>query len=303
MSNNNQREHQIDVYSLVTNRIIELMEAGSVPWRKSWTSAGIPRNAISKRAYHGINIMLLNAYGFSRNLFLTWQQIKELNGSVIKGEKGIMIIFTKTLERDVEKGGTHKTEKKSMLRYYTVFNIAQCKDLPAELTSTEAEDLPPIPSCVSIVEGMKNAPAIVHKKPDGFYYPPEDYINMPKMKSFKTNEDYYGILFHELIHSTGHQSRLKRPEVFENPKFRTQPYSLEELTAEIGACYLRSHAGLSMNNMPQSADYIKNWLSVFKGDNKILIQAASRAQKAVEYILDPNPGEVCASKEVIAEAA
>lgn len=297
--NNNQTDTKpVDVYALVTNRIIELLEAGTVPWRKPWTDKGLPMNAISKRPYQGINMMLLNSYDFSTNLFLTWNQIKEVGGSVLKGEKGIFVVFTKVTEKEVEKSGTMEKEKKYMLRYYKVFNIEQCKDIPTEFMSKEdIGAIEPLIECYSIVEGMKNPPKIVHKKADAFYVPSEDYINMPKLKSFKSNEDYYGVLFHELIHSTGHQSRLARKEVCENPSFGSEPYSHEELVAEIGSCYLKSYSNLPIADMSNSAAYVKGWLDVFKGDKRILIKAASQGQKAVEYILNPVVEEVTSHDE------
>jgi antirestriction protein ArdC len=291
--NSNQTETKtVDVYELVNNRIIELMEAGTVPWRKPWTDKGIPMNAISKRPYRGINMMLLNSYDFSHNLFLTWKQIKTISGSVLKGEKGIIVVFTKLVEKEVNKNGKMEKETKSMLRYYRVFNIEQCKDIPSEFMPKENNDvLEPLQECHAIVETMKDAPKIVHKKADAFYVPSEDYINMPKLKSFKTSEDYYGVLFHELIHATGHQSRLARKEVCENPSFGSEPYSLEELVAEIGACYLKSYSSLPIADMANNAAYIKGWLDVFKGDKRILIRAASQGQKAVDYILNPKVEE------------
>jgi antirestriction protein ArdC len=283
----------VDVYALVTNRIIELMEAGTVPWRKPWTERGIPMNAISKRPYRGINTMLLNSYDFPHNLFLTFQQIKAIGGSVLKGEKGIFVVFTKMTEKEVEKNGSMEKEKKYMLRYYKVFNLQQCKDIPPEFMPKENNlTLEPLQECYAIAEGMKDAPKIVHKKADAFYVPSEDYINMPKPKSFKSNEDYYGVLFHELIHSTGHQSRLARKEVYENPSFGSLPYSLEELIAEIGGCYLKSYSGLPIADMSNSVAYINGWLTVFKGDKRILIKAASQGQMAVDYILNPKVEEV-----------
>ena len=292
--NTNQTEKKpVDVYSLVTNRIIELLEAGTVPWRKPWTEKGIPRNAISKRAYRGINTILLNSCDFPTNLFLTFKQIKTIGGSVLKGEKGIFVVFTKMVEKDVELNGSNQKEKKSMLRYYKVFNVSQCKDIPLEFMPKESGvDVEPILECTAIIEGMKDAPKIVHKKAEAFYVPSEDYINMPKMKSFKAKEDYYAVLFHELIHATGHQSRLSRKEICENPSFGSVMYSLEELVAEMGSCYLKSYSGLPIADMSNNAAYIKGWLDVFKGDKRILIKAASQGQKAVEYILNPKEVEI-----------
>jgi antirestriction protein ArdC len=278
----------VDVYQVVTNRIIELLEQGTVPWRKPWTEKGLPMNAVSKRPYRGINMMLLNSLDYPHNLFMTWKQIKTIGGSVKKGETGIMVVFTKMIDKVNEKG---VTERKSILRYYKVFNIDQCTDIPVPFLPKENTEVVPLLECASIIGGMKDAPVIVHKKPGAFYMPPEDYINMPRMKTFATSEDYYGTLFHELIHATGHQSRLSRKEIYENPKFGTDMYSLEELVAEIGSCYLKSYAGLPIADMANNAAYIESWLEVFKGDTRILIKAASRAQQAVEYILNPKVEE------------
>jgi antirestriction protein ArdC len=233
-------------------------------------------------------MMLLNSLDYPHNLFMTFKQIKTIGGSVKRGETGILVVFTKMIDKVNEKG---VTERKSILRYYKVFNIDQCTDIPVPFLPKENTEVVPLLECASIIEGMKDAPKIVHKKPGAFYMPPEDYINMPRMKTFATSEDYYGTLFHELIHSTGHQSRLSRKEIYENPKFGTDMYSLEELVAEIGSCYLKSYAGLPIADMSNNAAYIESWLEVFKGDTRILIKAASRAQQAVEYILNPKVEE------------
>jgi antirestriction protein ArdC len=133
---------------------------------------------------------------------------------------------------------------------------------------------------------MKNKPRIQVKGSDAYYHPKDDYINMPPIKTFKSAESYYSVLFHELVHSTGHESRLNRHEVAEKIVYGSQSYSLEELTAEIGACFLKSISGLSMDDLSQNASYIQNWLSVLKNDKRFILKASSRAQRAVEYILN-----------------
>jgi antirestriction protein ArdC len=133
---------------------------------------------------------------------------------------------------------------------------------------------------------MKDAPKIVHKHQEAYYSPKDDYINMPKIKSFVSSESYYGTLFHELIHSTGHESRLNRKEVAQNPAFGSEMYSLEELVAEIGGCYLKSYTGIPIEELQNSAAYIKGWLDVFKGDRRFIMKASSRSQLAVEYVLN-----------------
>ncbi|MCK9404704.1 MAG: ArdC family protein [Chitinophagaceae bacterium] len=113
-----------DVYSIVTNRIIELLEKGTVPWKKPWKGAGIPINPITKNTYRGINFLLLSSLDYDRNLYLTFNQIKELNGSVKRGEVGHVVIFwkKKAIEQNesVQQSETTKSTR-TILRYYKVF--------------------------------------------------------------------------------------------------------------------------------------------------------------------------------------
>ena len=287
-----QQEFTKDVYALVTDRIIELLKVGTIPWQKPWTDAGLPRNIISKRPYRGINIMLLNALGYEQNLFLTWKQIKTISASVKKGEKGQFVVFFKRIELVKEINGEQKTENKYVLRYYKVFNVSQCTNIPEAFFPPQLLTAPdPIWQCEQVVEGMPKCPGIVHKKQQAYYDPLADVINMPKLKSFASSESYYGTLFHELVHSTGHKTRVGRKEVFDNPAYGTKPYSLEELVAEMGACYLKSHVGIPIESFANNAAYINGWLDVFAHDMRFLIRAAARAQEGVEYILNAKPHE------------
>jgi antirestriction protein ArdC len=283
----------LDVYSLVTEKIIELLEAGTIPWRKPWTDAGPPMNLVSKRPYRGINLLLLNSLGYSHNLFLTWKQLKTIGASVKKGEKGIIVVFNKMIEHQVEKNGQTKIERKAFLRYYKVFNVGQCTDVPsAFIPPREDHIVEPLVACDQVIAGMADCPLIRHETHEAFYAPALDYINMPPLSSFDSSPDYYGTLFHELVHSTGHPKRIGRKEVYQNADFGSEMYSLEELVAEMGSCYLKSHTGIPIAELDNNAAYIKSWLEVFKGDKRFVVTAASRAQQAVEYILKvPEPKE------------
>jgi antirestriction protein ArdC len=252
MDHNN--EKSIDVYALVTNRIIELLEKGTVPWQQPWHETGVPKNLLSKRPYQGVNLLLLNSLGFSKNMFLTWKQIKTIGGSVLKGEKGHFVVFNKMVEKTVD----DKKENVFFLRYYKVFNVDQCKDIPQELLPTETRDATPIVECALVYENMQHKPDLLFKENQAYYSPSNDVINMPKMKTFKSVELYYGVLFHELIHSTGHASRLDRKEVTEKIVFGSEGYSLEELVAEIGSCFLLGSTGLPIQDLSNSASYIEN---------------------------------------------
>src|SRR6266852_2479602 len=125
---------KLDVYQLVTDRIIELLEAGTVPWQKPWYEAGIPMNVISKRAYRGINLWLLLSLNYERNLFLTWDQLKKIGGSVNQGQHGHIVVFWKQVKKVPEELDNNGKEKTTlMLRYYKVFNVDQCRDIPKDL--------------------------------------------------------------------------------------------------------------------------------------------------------------------------
>ncbi len=278
----------IDVYQIVTDRIVELLEAGTVPWKKPWAETGLPENLITHKPYRGINVFLLSSLDYEKNLFLTWQQVQEIGGKVTKGEKGHIIIFYKKLVKENGESGEAPKEKQvPLLRYYKVFNVAQCENIPISMIpESSAEIILPIHRCEEIIEAIPNPPNIQHKEAKAYYSPEQDYINMPNLNKFKKSEDYYGVLFHELIHSTGHKSRLNRKEVTGKILFGTKDYSIEELTGEIGAAFLKSFAGIIDDNLKNSAAYIDGWLKVLKNDKRFIFYASSRAQQAVDYILN-----------------
>jgi antirestriction protein ArdC len=287
MESNNAPAAKLDVYALVTNRIIELLERGTAPWQLPWTHGGLPMNLLTKRPYRGINLWLLLSIGYEQNLFLTWDQLKSINGSVKRGEKGHIVVFYKTLKKHAELDEEEKERSIPLLRYYKVFNVEQCTGIPAHLLpEIKHETINPIFACEKIVAQMQQCPPIKHEKQQAFYDPARDYVNMPKRRSFKSSESYYGTLFHELVHSTGHEKRLKRKTITEMAEFGSEPYSLEELIAEIGTCYLCSHVGILAKEEANSAAYIQGWLKKFKNDKRFVIYASSYAQRATDYILN-----------------
>ena len=281
-----QAQESIDVYALVTNQIISQLEQKIVPWQQPWTSSGIPQNLISRNPYRGVNLWLLVSLGYEHNVFITWKQLKVIGGSVNKGEKGQYVVFWKTFEKEhAQEGNQEEQTKKSVLRYYKVFNIAQCSNIPAHfIPPIENQIFSPIAECERIIEDMPQAPLIVNDEEEAYYDPKRDIINMPKPKHFKHTEQYYSVLFHELVHSTGHESRLKRKEITEKTNFASKQYSIEELTAEIGACYLNSLTGIGNTHFKQNVAYINGWLEALKKDNRLIIYASSKGQQAVDFI-------------------
>jgi antirestriction protein ArdC len=284
MQNLNTNKHT-DVYSMVTNRIIEHLEKGVVPWQKPWTGGGIPKNLITGKQYRGINVWLLNSLNYSQNCFLTFKQVKELGGSVKKGEQSQIVIFWKWIEK--ENTQTKEIEKIPFLRYYNVFNIEQCTGIPKEkLPPIIERKNDPIEACEKIIAEMPKRPEIRHNEQSAYYNKIDDFVNMPKTETFVNSESYYGTLFHELVHSTGHKERLDRKELIQSKRFGSENYAIEELTAEIGASYLKSYAGVPIEKLENNAAYIQTWLERLKKDKKFIIHASSQAQKATDFILN-----------------
>lgn len=307
MKHTSQPSEKKDVYSIITDNIIAQLEKGVIPWRKPWAHDVIPQNLISKRAYQGINLWLLGMLGYEQNYFLTYKQVQELGGSVKQKETGHLVIYWKMNESKVissadDNGEKSQEQKKhSILRYYTVFNIAQCENIPEDkLPGIVEHDNQPLMECEAIVNSMPNPPAIRAKEQEAYYHPGKDYINMPRRKSFNTSEDYYAVLFHELIHSTGHSSRLNRDGIQQMSQFGSTLYSTEEIIAEMGSCYLCAIAGIAPKPLENSVSYIKEWIERLKRDTRILIYAASQAQKAADYIL-VTPSEAVRNSEVAIE--
>jgi antirestriction protein ArdC len=240
-----------------------------------------PANLVTKKPYRGINVFLLALQGYGSQFWLTFNQAKQLGGNVRKGEHGTKIVFWKfdTYEKEAE-GGEIEERKFAFLRYFTVFNLEQTEGLKALLELPPAF---PIESAESLVSGMPNPPAF-EQDSRASYIPSLDVVTMPSRKAFASQEEYYSTLFHELTHSTGHAKRLER-EGFDVPQqFGSESYSKEELIAEMGSAMLCGVAGIEQSTLANSAAYLKTWIARLRADSKLVISAASAAQKAADYI-------------------
>ena len=272
------------VYDQITERIVAMLEKGTVPWRKPWQAqARFPRNLVSGKPYRGINVFLLHAMQYESPFFLTYHQAQELGGNVRKGEKSCPVVFWKQLE--VEDKETHEVEKIPMGRFYFVFNVSQCdglKDISAPVVESPLS-APTKPE--EIIALMPQRPEIKYGMRRAFYSPGEDIIAMPNRERFTSEAEFYSTLYHEAIHSTGHASRLNRPTLTESEGFGSNPYCKEELIAEMGAAFLCGQAGIESATLENSAAYIQNWLEQLKNDKKLIVQAAAQGQKAADFIL------------------
>lgn len=283
----------MDIYQAVTDRIISLIESGTIPWRKTWSAgSGMPKNLVSKKEYRGINIFILSAMSYSSPYWLTFAQAKSMGGSVRKGEKSTPVIFWKMLDKHDLDEGTKPTGKIPMLRQYHVFSVEQCEGITVPPDPEETiNQFTPIEKAEQIVTGYRNPPSIHYGGPKAFYRPSEDRVQMPHKHTFEQSEGFYQVLLHELSHSTGHQSRLARKEVMERNEFGSEDYSAEEICTELSASMLCAVAGISNETIELSASYINGWISVLRQDKKAIVIAAARAQASADHILGRKFGE------------
>ncbi len=309
-----------DLYQTTTDRILGMLDTGTVPWRHPIrgpsSGGGVPCNLVSGKAYRGINVFLLAvtgwALGYASPHWLTYRQALKLGGHVRKGEKSTPIIFWK--QHTIEDRETGKNKPVPVLRHYHVFNIEQCANLTAPAPGSDGDDaeantLPgePLEEAERIVAGYERPPVIERGGGSAYYRADTDTVRIPPSARFVDREAYYATLFHELAHSTGHPRRLNREafrvvpgrepgSVKPTAPFGSAEYSKEELVAEMGAAFLAAAAGISPPTIEQSAAYIDGWRRQIKADKKLVIQAAGQGQRAADLILGQ-------AFEAVAEAA
>lgn len=273
------------VYEMVTDRIIEQLEQGYIPWHRPWTGVQSDAyNIVSKRPYSLLNQMLLKHTG-SYGTFKQWQ---ELGGHIRKGEHSEIVVFWKIQPiEEIKEDGTKTIKQIPLLRYYNVFHISQVDGV--EVKEKPIVYIEPIEEAERIKEEYKTREhieirEIVSNK--AFYSPSGDYIQVPCKEQYTNIEEFYSTLFHEMVHSTGHKTRLDRLETGSNAHFGSETYSKEELTAELGSASLLNMLGIETpKTFRNSSAYIQSWLQVLRNDCKFIVSASSKAEKAVNYIL------------------
>lgn len=285
-----------NVYEVITSRIVKQLESGTAPWLKPWKASGknsLPRNLVSGREYRGINVWTLLSSAYANPQWLTCHQARRLAGYVRQGEVGFPIVYWKFGKREVQDGDEIMEKRSVLCLYYTVFNVEQCEGLKAR-SAEPAENQPhvqPIEGCEQIVAAWRGKPVIKHGGDHASYSNLLDSVQMPERDHFSSAEEYYSTLFHELTHSTGHRSRLNRSSLTDFERFGDQNYSREELVAEMGAAFLAGYCGIENRTINNSAAYLANWLDALKNDSRMVLVAASQAQKAADLILGVNPSD------------
>ena len=264
-------------YDVVFNQIIELMQKGEIPWKKNWKMA-TPRNGKSGHRYGGINFFILSASGYADQRWFTFKQIKELGGNVKRGEKARQIVFWSMYQ--VPDGD--KTKSVPVLRYFSVFNYEQAEGLKVAVVEPKG-----IIEAEEVINSFSDKPTTLYGFSHARYIPSKDEVEMPSREQFGSTNEFYATLYHEYAHSCAHESRLNQKL---DTKFGSTEYSAEELVAELTSAFLCNHSGID-NTLENSAAYLKGWMKALENDPKMLIQAASKAQKRADYILGVRPTE------------
>ena len=277
------------VYEMVTDRIIEQLENGVIPWEKPWTGVRSGAfNRVSKKSYSLLNQMLLGKDGE----WASFKQWTDLGGHIRKGEKSSIVVFWKVLPvEEVQEDGSKIMKQIPLLKYINVFHISQV-DGVEPLKQEELHDIEPIEKAESILQDYwtREHITVEHIKGDkAFYSPMRDMIQLPLFEQFKDSNEYYSTAFHESVHSTMKESRCNRAEERKDKlvAFGSEEYSKEELVAELGSASLMNIIGIeTKKSFKNSTAYIQSWIRVLKNDVKFIVSASSKAEKAVNYILN-----------------
>lgn len=289
---------KMSVAEIFVQRVVDrVLTEGVLPWNKPWSIAGNgAHNALTGRYYNGLNVLTLDP-----DSYLTFKQVKDLGGTVKKGAKSYMVIFWKQIkvsDQTEDEDGNVADEEKTipMMRYYNVFRVSDC-EIPEEAmaklhldNSIPAPDGHKVPNADHLAEYYLKREKIgmfFERSDRAFYRPGLDEIHLPLREWFKDAAGLFGTWFHEITHSTGHESRLKRIGVTGSHYFGDTEYSKEELVAEIGSCFLCTYCGIDMGKEEDnSVAYLQSWLDALKKDPQMLISAHSKARKAFEFVID-----------------
>lgn len=282
------KKARVDVYAETTNRIVEAIESAleegtTLPWRKSWKGDGtgiLPVSGATGNNYRGINVLLLWAAGYGDTRWYTYKGAQKQGGQVRKGEKSERIVHWRVIE--VEDKETKKKKQIPIARFFSVFNREQIEwegeeqDEPAPVVDRRAD-------CQGIIEAT--GIEVRHGGNRAFYNPSADHVRLPNLESFDSEDSYWSVAWHEIVHATGHNDRLGRDL---SGRFGDESYAAEELIAELGAAFLCANLGIEQDGEPRPdhAAYLQSWLKVLKNDKRAIFTAAKAAEKAAEWVLD-----------------
>ncbi len=275
-----------NVAESITQKFIECLENGSVPWKKPWVEGysipPFPRRS-NRMCYRGVNIVALwiAAYdaGYENPYWFTYRQAGELGGQVRKGEKATRVVYYGTVDKEPSEVDEDATTVR-FARAYAVFNGQQIDGLPDELAQHNANHAPMSSDDRQSWFDALGAD-IRHGGDQAAYSPNEDRIYMPAFDAFSDPTRYWATRGHETVHWTSHPTRLNRPLASRRD---IEGYAFEELIAEIGSAFLGAQLGLPSDHIVDHAGYVDHWLSALRRDTKLIFKAAAKAQEAVDFL-------------------
>ncbi len=276
-----------NICQTVTDRILKQLDAGVVPWRKTWTT-GLPKSLTSGRDYRGVNILVLGTTEFTSRYWVTYREAQRLGGHVRKGERASPVIYWKwrtAEELAKRREATGRDDLAPCVPFTSaVFNLDQVEGVARPEDDVPHQANERLELAEGILAAMPDKPEIVHQvTAQPAYSPRLDRITLPHLSQFESAAEYYSTLWHELVHSSGSRKRLNRFGEVEGDRF--ERYSVEELVAEFGAAFLCALTGVAnVSTDALQASYINGWAAALRKDVRLVLRAASAAQRAVDYI-------------------
>jgi antirestriction protein ArdC len=297
-----------EVYRSVQSNLIEqiekIQESGDGKWEFPWHKTSLPKNVTNNgRPYSGVNSVMLmfkqDAMGYDMPLWAGFNQWKKEGGTVRKGEKGTLILIPTIIPKKKDADGNEiRGSGGVFFKTGHVFNIDQIDGIDKE--KFRVPELPEEERVAELEQALSEIGAVVNTGGDrAFYRPSTDEIHLPPFSSFKSREGYYAVFAHELMHWTGHPSRLNRDHLGE---FGSPEYAQEELVAEIASAFFMAAHGLAPEPREDHAQYLASWLKKLKSDPDAMKKAFGEAQKAHDYAISKSPSMSAKLGKKVAES-
>lgn len=313
----NENETKSSAYEKLTpqrkqlvDQVLANLEKGNLFWTQGWVAAGAPESAVTGKKYRGINNLYLSlvamAENYGDNRWATFRQMEEKGWTFKKDEEGHTLGKGKSVsveyyemrdketkrrfDRSVLDGMTFDEQREYMdknvywlRKFYRVFNCSLMDGVPAkEMPMIDVNDR--IEKAEAILDYWNaNESKIVYGGSQAFYRPSTDEVHLPEREKFKSTQSFYDTAFHEIGHSTGHETRLNRDL---SGGFGSQSYAMEELRAEIASIFMAQDLGIepSEDRLQNNAAYIQSWKDEIKENPNALFTAIADADKIARYV-------------------
>lgn len=294
----------------LVDQVLANLEKGNLFWTQGWVAADAPESAVTGKKYRGINNLYLSlvamAENYGDNRWATFRQMEEKGWTFKKDEEGHTLGKGKSVsveyyemrdketkrrfDRSVLDGMTFDEQREYMdknvywlRKFYRVFNCSLMDGVPAkEMPMIDVNDR--IEKAEAILDYWNaNESKIVYGGSQAFYRPSTDEVHLPEREKFKSTQSFYDTAFHEIGHSTGHESRLNRDL---SGGFGSQSYAMEELRAEIASIFMAQDLGIepSEDRLQNNAAYIQSWKDEIKENPNALFTAIADADKIARYV-------------------